>query len=117
MGPSEALRQQQQQQYQGSRYSSSQQLHYPEKFSRGPEGLSQGMGHPTPASEGGEHVRESFPPPLSFSGGDNSGGDARGPYDPNLTCTQCGERFRMGEIQNYKRHVSSHAQQQQRMTN
>ena len=33
---------------------------------------------------------------------------AEAPFDSNLTCPRCGERFRKGEIQDYKRHVQSH---------
>ena len=36
------------------------------------------------------------------------GGDGEGiPYDPNLVCPKCRMRFREGEIQKYRRHVSS----------
>ena len=27
------------------------------------------------------------------------------PYDPNLVCPKCGKRYRIGEIQKFKRHV------------
>ncbi len=29
------------------------------------------------------------------------------PFDPNLVCFKCGRQFRLGEIQKYKKHVSS----------
>ena len=29
------------------------------------------------------------------------------PYDPNLVCPKCRMRFREGEIQKFRRHVSS----------
>ena len=44
-----------------------------------------------------------------LTGGDEgvSQYDANAPLDPNLTCPYCREGFRKGEIQNYRRHVSS----------
>ena len=35
------------------------------------------------------------------------GGGVEAPYDPNLTCPSCGFRFRIGEIQKFKRHAST----------
>ena len=35
------------------------------------------------------------------------GGGVEAPYDPNLTCPSCGLRFRIGEIQKFKRHAST----------
>ena len=36
------------------------------------------------------------------------GDDGEGiPYDPNLVCPKCRMRFREGEIQKFRRHVSS----------
>ena len=29
------------------------------------------------------------------------------PFDPNLVCPKCGKRFRVGEIQNFRKHVST----------
>jgi myosin protein heavy chain len=37
-----------------------------------------------------------------------SEGEGEGiPYDPNLVCPKCRMRFREGEIQKFRRHVSS----------
>ena len=35
------------------------------------------------------------------------GGGVEAPYDPNLTCPSCGLKFRIGEIQKFKRHAST----------
>ena len=35
------------------------------------------------------------------------GGGVEAPYDPNITCPSCGFRFRIGEIQKFKRHMST----------
>ena len=35
------------------------------------------------------------------------GGGVEAPYDPNLICPSCGLRFRIGEIQKFKRHAST----------
>ena len=58
------------------------------------------LGHPIAASESAG-VRQPRPP-QSYEAGESSVGM---PYDPNLTCTYCGERFRVGEIQSFRRHV------------
>ena len=29
------------------------------------------------------------------------------PFDPNLVCPKCGKCFRVGEIQNFRKHVST----------
>ena len=36
-----------------------------------------------------------------------AGGGVEAPIDPNLTCPSCGLRFRIGEIQKFKRHAST----------
>ena len=33
--------------------------------------------------------------------------DRRRPYDPNLVCPMCRRRFRIGEIQKFRRHVNT----------
>ena len=86
----------QQQLYQGARF--------PHLSHQYPEGPPQGMlGHPIAASESAG-VRQPRPP-QSYEAGESSVGM---PYDPNLTCTYCGERFRVGEIQSFRRHVTAH---------
>ena len=45
-------------------------------------------------------------------GGQGASAGAKGrsgmaPYDPNLVCPSCGEKFRIGEIQKFKRHAST----------
>ena len=82
----------------------SQGARFPHLSHQYPEGPPQGMlGHPIAASESAG-VRQPRPP-QSYEAGESSVGM---PYDPNLTCTYCGERFRVGEIQSFRRHVTAH---------
>ena len=37
----------------------------------------------------------------------NANTDPRRPFDPNLVCPMCRKKFRIGEIQKFKKHVST----------
>ncbi len=48
--------------------------------------------------------RMTRPPPTQEIQQDDGNSDI--PYDPNLTCPGCGQRYRFGEIQKLRRHVN-----------
>ena len=48
--------------------------------------------------------RMTRPPPTQEIDQDDGNSDI--PYDPNLTCPGCGQRYRFGEIQKLRRHVN-----------
>ena len=48
--------------------------------------------------------RMTRPPPTQEIQQDDDNSDI--PYDPNLTCPGCGQRYRFGEIQKLRRHVN-----------
>ena len=53
-----------------------------------------------------DEIRRQMQPPPTQEILNDDDDPSLGPYDPNLTCQGCGQRYRYGEIQKLRRHIN-----------